>query len=268
MDIGIAENYIENKDMGNLIKYLSNYERKSRGTPSSKIKTKILNTFHTKARSDSDKIRLADALFKINTPTSLELAAHLYAHAYKTNKGKVNKRLIEISNHDNWEVREWAAGACSVILLQNFEEFIKTLEEQWLYNKSENVRRAVVVTLKYVSKERKPEYKDEIFRLIEVLLSDESNYVKKNLGPFAIGDGLLKYYPDTTLRKIEAWKKSMDPNVRWNVIKIFSSAEGSKYKNIAKPIIQAWLNDPNKKVKSACKSTLIYLNRNGNTNGE
>lgn len=74
--------------MKNLIKYLSNFERKSRGTPSSKIKTNILDMFHSKTQSDSDKLRLADSLFNINTPTSLELAAYLYAHAFKKNKVK------------------------------------------------------------------------------------------------------------------------------------------------------------------------------------
>lgn len=92
--------------------------------------------------------------------------------------------------------------------MKNFKEFITTLEKDWVYHESENVRRAVVVALKYVSKERKPDYIDRIFEIIEVLLLDSSNYVKKNLGPFAISDGLLKYYSDTTLSKIEEWKKN------------------------------------------------------------
>lgn len=53
----------------------------------------------------------------------------------------------------------------------------------------------------------------------------------------------------------------MNPNVKWNVIKTFSSAEGFKYKEIAKPIIHNWLNAPDKRVKRASKSTLTYLEK-------
>ncbi|SES91154.1 hypothetical protein SAMN05421676_10292 [Salinibacillus kushneri] len=80
--------------------------------------------------------------------------------------------------------------------------------------------------------------------------------MKKNLGQFAIGDGLLRYYPDKVLGRLNKWIVINDENARWNLAKIFSSAEGMKYIVRAEGIIITLLNDERYKVKKAIHSNL------------
>ncbi|MCM3714083.1 hypothetical protein M3202_08280 [Alkalihalobacillus oceani] len=156
-------------------------------------------------------------------------------------------------------MREWAAGAVAKILLRDFFDFIESVNEEWVEHPSENIRRAVAVAIKYVSKAKKEEYADSMFSLTEKLMTDDSRYVRKNVGPFALGDGLLRYCPERVLQKIEEWRQSDNGNVKWNVIKLFSTAEARKYKEIAEPIVRAYGHDPDYKIRQAANSTLKTL---------
>ncbi|BAD65756.1 hypothetical protein [Shouchella clausii] len=255
MDVNIVKSLIGNGSFYQLIDYLETFKRASRITPSSTNKQCVLNTMNS-LLDDKEIMDAADCFFSVGSPTSLELSAHLYSKVYLLNRRKVNRKLLNIADHENWEVREWAAGACASVLKSHFFDYIEVLETDWVKSDSENIRRTVAVALKYVSKDKKKAYKDKIFKAIDVLMRDNSSYVKKNLGAFAIGDGLLKYYPETTIKKINEWAFSENEQVRWNVAKIFSSAEGMKYQEMGKNILYSYLDDENDKVRRAAKSTL------------
>jgi HEAT repeat protein len=261
LDVNKVESLIENRNFYRLIHYLETFKRASRVTPSNKNKHCVLNTINS-LLNDKGIMDTADCFFSVGSPTSLELAAHLYSKVYLLNRRKVNQKLLYIADHENWEVREWAAGACASVLKSHFFDYIEVLESDWVKSDSENIRRTVVVALKYVSKDKKKIYEDKIFRIIDVLMGDNSSYVKKNLGAFAIGDGLLKYYPETTIKKIKEWSLSENQQVRWNVAKIFSSAEGMNYQEIGKTILYSYLDDENDKVRRAAKSTLRKWEKN------
>ncbi|WP_434084060.1 hypothetical protein [Halalkalibacter oceani] len=91
------------------------------------------------------------------------------------------------------------------------------MNEEWVEHPSENIRRAVAVAIKYVSKAKKEEYADRMFSLIEKLMTDDSRYVRKNVGPFALVDGLLRCYPEHVFQKIEEWRQSDNGNVKWKM---------------------------------------------------
>ncbi|WP_199623224.1 hypothetical protein [Paenibacillus alkalitolerans] len=82
------------------------------------------------------------------------------------------------------------------------------------------------MAVKYAAKHKVEQRADSYLDLIEPLLFDQNPYVKKNVGPFAIGDGLLKYFPDRVLERMGAWVLLEDEYVRWNLAKAFSSAAG------------------------------------------
>lgn len=255
LDINKVRSYVRKESFYRLIRYLEMFKRASRVTPSNENKHSVLSVMYSML-DDKSIMNAADCFFSICSPTSLELSAHLYSKVYFHNREKVNRKLLVIADHENWEVREWAAGACAHVLKTNFFDYIKFLEADWVNSDSENIRRTVVVALKYVSKDKKKAYESKIFKIIDVLLKDNSPYVKKNLGAFAIGDGLLKYYPETTIKKIKEWTLSENEQVRWNVAKIFSSAEGMKYQEIGKTILYSYLDDENYKVRRAAESIL------------
>jgi 3-methyladenine DNA glycosylase AlkD len=86
-------------------------------------------------------------------------------------------------------------------------------------------------------------------------------YVRKNLGPFAIGDGLLRCYPDLTLEHLARWAGSDDARVRWNVAMAFSTAEGARHVDAALPILERLAEDDRRFVWRAVANAMRNLGK-------
>jgi len=179
---------------------------------------------------------------------------------YLRHEEELKGLLLTLGNDVRWETRESAAYAFASVLLKNFDK-VYPLVQEWVKHDSENIRRAVVLAVKYVAKARKPEYGEPLLRLIEPLLSDRSVYVRKNLGPFTIGDGLLRAYPKLTMQYVEKWSRSQDEQVLWNVAMVFSSAEGAKHCDGALPILKKLAEDERRFVWRTVASALKNLGR-------
>jgi 3-methyladenine DNA glycosylase AlkC len=173
---------------------------------------------------------------------------------------EVKRLLLTLGNDSNWGTREAASDAFASVLLRNFDEVYAQFQE-WVRHDSENIRRAVALAAKKVAKARKPEYGEPLLCLIEPLLSDKSLYVRKNLGPFAIGDGLLRAYPKLTMHYVKRWSQSQDEQVLWNVAMVFSAAEGAKHCDEALPILRRLAADERRYVWRAVASALKNLGR-------
>ncbi|MBP1947468.1 DNA alkylation repair protein [Virgibacillus litoralis] len=227
----------------------------ARNTPKSPVKNKaieyVISTVQDKSRLRDMAIKLAE----FEDATAKEIAAHLLTSVFDEYPRQVSNVLRLLANDENWEVREWVAGACGEILTNHFELFYEDIKS-WTRDNSENVRRAASIAAMYAGKKRKEEYGEPLLDIVELLLTDSSTYVKKNLGQFAIGDGLLRYYPSKVLRRLNKWIEISDENARWNIAKIFSSAEGMKYICESESIIKILLHDERYKVKKAIDSTL------------
>jgi hypothetical protein len=93
------------------------------------------------------------------------------------------------------------------VLQDNFDE-VYTLYQEWARHPSENVRRAVVLAVMPVVRDEEfgAERAEACLRLLEPLLADRSQYVRQNLGPFAIGAAILNRYPDLTFATLERWR--------------------------------------------------------------
>jgi len=179
---------------------------------------------------------------------------------YPHHKEAVKRLLFDLGNDTNWETREAASDAFASVLLKNFNDVYPQFQA-WVKHDSENIRRAVALAAKKVSKVRKPEFGEPLLRLVEPLLSDKSVYVRKNLGPFAVGDGLLRAYPKLTVQFVKKWSQSQDEQVLWNVAMVFSAAEGAKHCDEALPILKRLAADERRYVWRAVASALKNLGR-------
>jgi 3-methyladenine DNA glycosylase AlkD len=179
---------------------------------------------------------------------------------YLQHEEEVKTLLLTLGNDANWETREAASDAFASVLLRNFDKAYPVFKE-WVKHDSENIRRAVSLAAKKVAKARKPEYGKPLLDLIEPLLSDKSVYVRKNLGPFAIGDGLLRAYPKLTMQYVKKWSRSKNQQVLWNVAMVFSAAEGAKHYDEAPQILKRLAADERRYVWRAVASALKNLGR-------
>jgi 3-methyladenine DNA glycosylase AlkC len=127
---------------------------------------------------------------------------------------------------------------------------------EWVSGGDSRLRRAVVVAAKYAARSRRPERAEPLLDLIEPALRDHDQYVRRNLGPFAIGDQLLRSYPEATLARIGSWANDPDENVRWNVAMTFTAASAAREAERALPLLRGLAEDPRRFVRRAAQSAL------------
>ena len=156
-----------------------------------------------------------------------ELAAVILRPLIASNRQDVERAIHRLARDDDWEVRESAASLLGDSLERAFDEYLRPAQA-WMATRDTRLRRAVVVGAKYAARSRHPERAEALLDLIEPALADHDEYVRRNLGPFAIGDQLLRSYPDATFARLERWAHEPDENVRWNVAATFTSASGAR----------------------------------------
>jgi len=156
-----------------------------------------------------------------------ELAAVILRPLISTNQADLERAIHRLARDDDWEVREAAASLLGDALERSFDTYLRPAQA-WVAGGEARLRRAVVVAAKHAARSRRPERAEPLLDLIEPALTDRDEYVRRNLGPSAIGDQLLRSYPDATFARLEKWAREPDEHVRWNVASAFTSATGAK----------------------------------------
>jgi len=257
--------FIEKNEYDKLISFLDSLKTKHAGTPKTDIKrftikeiTKHILQAHEKNPAENF-FKLGKKYCSMNEPVAQEIGISLIWRGYKFNKKETKEILLKIADSDNWEVREYAAGAFINVLKQN-PDLYKTMLS-WAKHKSENIRRAVVFSAVAFSDEKDISKLSNAFAILEPLMSDSSVYVKKNLGPFILGSHLGNHHPEETFKQLKKWLKSENEHVKWNIAMTFNNSFGNKYPYKALEFLKALANEKNKVVSRAVISTLRHLNK-------
>jgi hypothetical protein len=119
----------------------------------------------------------------------------------------------------------------------------------------------VVIAARKAANEKHDEWADALLDLLEPLLSDRTEYVRRNLGPYAIGDGLLRCHPVPTLTRLRRWALDPRQEVRWNVAMAFHSFGGTRHLSEALDVLEQLAADERRFAWRAAASTLHYLGR-------
>jgi hypothetical protein len=175
-------------------------------------------------------------------------------------KPAVEKQVAAAADDEDWIVRECAASAFARLLALDFPYFSKKFAV-WTKSSSVNVKRAIALAVKYESKSADPAKWKTYLRLIDPLMSEEAEYIRKNLGPFAIGDGLLSRYPEKILAECRRWSRGSDVNMRWNTAMIFTAAHARKFGKEGRAILKPLLADESPFVARAAKKAERNLTR-------
>ncbi|WAH37251.1 DNA alkylation repair protein [Alicyclobacillus dauci] len=241
-----------------VVKALDSQSTTHAGTAPSKIKNDAIKLLR---KTNSDTLYpLILQLCGHENPTAQEVGAICLTDFYRSQSSEVNRVLYRLADSDNWEVREWVASACGLVLEKHFHDYFPVMAE-WSRDVSENIRRAVVLAMMYAGKSRNPEFIDPFLDIIEPLLSDRSRYVRDNLGPFAIGNALIKYYPTQVLKRLDTWVNDEDEQVRWNIAMIFSAAEGAKFAHESQQVFDILSSDERPYVKKAVSKAIKNINK-------
>ena len=166
-----------------------------------------------------------------------ELAALIVSPLARTHSRELARMGYRLARDDDWGVRETAATLLGRLLTEAWADTLPLLRE-WVSGPDSRLRRAVVVAAKYAARTRTPEWGETLLDLIEPALRDHEEYVRKSLGPFAIGDQFVRSYPDATLARLRKWMQDPDENVRWNVAMTLSAASGARLGEMAPDILE------------------------------
>jgi HEAT repeat protein len=190
-------------------------------------------------------------------------ASWFFSLYYERHQAEVQRLLLQLADDENWGVREGAAGGFAHVLGDHFDEVLPIFQE-WARHPSENVRRAVVLAVMPVvrDKDRGAERAEPCLRLLEPLLADRSQYVRKNLGPFAIGAAMLNHHPDLTFAALERWRDQYDDEqVRWNLAMALSASGGVAHAERAMAFLYTLADDERRTVWRAVSSAARALGK-------
>ncbi len=151
------------------------------------------------------------------------------------------------------------AGALGGTLAAN-PEFYTTLKK-WVKDSSENIRRAIVLSVTALRDKNDAVKIKKAFDLFEPLMYDSSQYVKKNLGPYILGSYYGNNMPGIVLAFLYKMIKIKDPHVRWNIAMAFNNSFSYRHPNEAIKYLRILANDENQVVQRAVRSTLNHLRK-------
>ncbi|HEV8534394.1 MAG TPA: DNA alkylation repair protein [Candidatus Limnocylindria bacterium] len=199
------------------------------------------------------RLNWADRLLAHPRRVDKELAALIVAPLATTHPRELARMAHRLARDDDWGVRETAATLLGRLLVDAWDETLPHARE-WVSGPDSRLRRAVVVAAKYAARTRKSEWAEPLLDLIEPALRDHDEYVRKNLGPFAIGDQFVRSYPDATLARLRRWMLDEDENLRWNVAMAFSAASGARLAQRAPDILEFLSTDERPLVRGAVRA--------------
>lgn len=182
-----------------------------------------------------------------------ELAALIVSPLARTHHRELARIGYRLARENDWAVRESAATLLGQVLTEAWADAIPLLRE-WVSGPDSRLRRGVVVAAKYAARTRTPEWAEPLLDLVEPALRDHEDYVRKSLGPFAIGDQFVRSYPDATLARLRKWMQDPDENVRWNVAMALSAASGARLGQKAPDILEFLGTDERPFVRGAVRA--------------
>ncbi|MFB0502937.1 MAG: hypothetical protein ACETWE_03810 [Candidatus Bathyarchaeia archaeon] len=212
---------------------------------------------------DEDEKRLwlwALNLSADKNPYTRRYATWLLEKLWKKHRNRAGHILQNLADDKDWIVREYAHDAWGNLLKNHFHQIYPILKK-WAEHSSPNLRRCVVKAARTAGNTRKKEWAEPLIHLIEPLLSDRTVYVRKNLGSYAIGDGLLRCYPTITIKHLHRWADSEDEGTLWNVAMAFASYGGNKNWREGIKILTELATDERRYVWRAVASACLYLAR-------
>lgn len=190
-------------------------------------------------------------------PSVREVAACVIAQLWPSDESWT-ELVIQLATDEDWEVREWSAEPFTSLLSMRFPSGVERIRA-FVHHPHPSVRRQVVIAIKRTAQKRIPASCPVLLELLEPLLDDEDEYVRKNLGPYCIGDGLLRVYPVETLAAVRDWANRDTWAARWNVAMAFTTAEAAKYVDEAYAILKALASEGDRRVLSAVRKACTLL---------
>ena len=167
----------------------------------------------------SDKDVWIPQLAASSVPGARELALFLIGGSW-AERPDWEGIVLRLSEDPDWEVREWASGAwLERYLFDPASAF--PVYRRWAAHGSPWIKRALAVAVHGLASRADPA---PLFEISDALAGEENPDVRKNLGPFALGDGLIPRARETAKEWLTRWSNSPSWAARWNAAASLTAA--------------------------------------------
>ncbi|MEK7992905.1 MAG: HEAT repeat domain-containing protein [Planctomycetota bacterium] len=214
-----------------------------------------LSNLLIKRRSTQAALSIAKQLQECPDIEARILAAMLLGKVGATSWARAKSGLERLADDLEWPVREAAACGMKEALRENFPSVYPSIS-RWAVSKNARHRRAAALAV-MIGRSRDPGTVAKLLHVVELLLDDNDAYVRKSVGPFALG--YLGYtYPAAVLPRIKEWAfQKHNPRARWNLAMAFSQALGRRFPGDALAVLSALLSqDDHPVVRAAAVASL------------
>lgn len=190
-----------------------------------------------------------------------KLSPRIFRYCYNRNSKSLLKKCLEIAVNPDWEVREEAAKVIAIIVINEFDKIDNWLN-QCITSNDENIRRTILVSLKYCI-EYDPDYSraEKLLSYMDLFLYDTSIYVRKSFDSFTIGDGFLNICPELVEIKFDHWCTLNNERVACSIIRSFKSSGGVKSWPLAKKYLDYYRTANSTPIQKALTATSNYLKK-------
>jgi len=187
-----------------------------------------------------------------------EMACALLDSFWRDHRKEVERLTLNLARDEDEGVRQYAAATMSRIIRANFRLRFRHLL-LWSRNRDPSVRRQVIIATVGVADPAYPERAKPLLDMLEPHLTDRDPYVRRNLGPFALGQGLLRAYPEATLVRFRQWMRSDDEILLWNIGIALAAAHDLEQWEAALEVLRGLAADPRRFVWGAASAALANL---------
>jgi hypothetical protein len=181
-----------------------------------------------------------------------QVAAQLAAYLWPVHP-ELAPSVWALADDPDWEVREWAVGPFVALGLVQPEAW--SLFREWAAQGTDGVKRALAVALKHTAHSGRVDAAP-ILGVADTLALSESEYVRKNLGPFGIGDGVLPCFPEETLAHLALWSQSSAWPARWNAAAAFTAKKAQPWAVSGRGFLAALADDDDSRVARVARRAL------------
>ena len=182
-----------------------------------------------------------------------EVAARLIAPLWH-NRADFDSLVLALASDDDWEVREWAAAPFVDRYAASPGESLPQYVA-WADSAPDGVKRAIAVAVKSLA--QRPDLEvDPLWTILDHVAVCEAEYVRKNLGPFVVGDGLLPRYPEESLVHLKAWSHLGHWAARWNAAAAFTAKKSRKYREQGLYLLHGLADDSDARVRRVAQKAL------------
>lgn len=190
-----------------------------------------------------------------------KLCPRIFHYCYNRNSKLLLKKCLEMAVNSDWEVREEAAKVIAIIVMNEFDRIDNWLN-QCITSNNENIRRAILLSLKYcVEYDSDYSRREKLLSYMDLFLFDTSTYVKKSFDSFTIGDGFLNVCPELVEIKFDYWCTLNNERVACSVIRAFKSSGGVKSWPLAKKYLDYYRSANSSSIQKALTATSNYLKK-------